>query len=863
MTTLTLSDLVPSTNPRSDAEVGDDGLILTSGQGDLAGAVYTSTPIDIANDSSFSAQFSFSTAEVGDPEGLTFILHNDPAGVAALGDRAPGLGYQDFDYNRGAGDGSDFAITNALVIEFDTFENNAGQFEDVSGNSIEVALIDGNGDRILLDASGNPQTLADGQMDFTDFDFNNGEVHTAWIEYDGNTQILSIFLATGDSPAQPTEPVFTVDLSGVGINDLETVLGGQQAYVGFTAAGGGRNNNQTHTISAFDFESTPLDNVAPELSAVAEATPYLEQGDPVTIFSSVDVSDANGDSLVGAQVTLTNGQADELLAVDADLLGANGLSAVYDPLTGILSLTGTASAEIYGTVLESLTYASTSDTPPPSRTLSISVSDGELLSEVLSQDLTLIAVEDPAQVTVGDGLTVEVGTAATVGTAQFTATDPDTPASDLVYTVVNGPTSGQLEFTDEPGMGITSFTQADLEAGRVQYVSTDPEATRDSIEFALADGTEDGATVVLAITLTPASMTPAPVDPAPGNPVPVDPEPVAPAPVDPVPVAPAADTSELLDLRNFTGSVDINFTVSGDSAFDNQVVFYGVTDANGTLIDANGTALSPGDAGYVTAATQQAVYGPLNEDSGTITLTFEGGQLYAPLLVVNGTLDQLLDTDPTNDPDLFFPFIDLNTDGADHVASLGPNRLGFEDVFGGGDQDFNDLVIQGQISVVTTVDGSETLDLQAITGPVQVQFSVAGSSMFHNQVGFYSVDNTGGQITDEFGNLLQPGDEGYAEAAARQGLTNPRLSEGNENTVFTLEGGQIYVPFLIVDGTLEDLFDADPGNDPQLFFPYVGANTDGLDHVTQLNGNSLGFEDVFGGGDQDFNDLVLTMEVLI
>jgi len=309
--------------------------------------------------------------------------------------------------------------------------------------------------------------------------------------------------------------------------------------------------------------------------------------------------------------------------------------------------------------------------------------------------------------------------------------------------------------------------------------------------------------------------------------------------------------------------VDIRFTVSGDSVFDNQVAFYAVQDASGTVVNSNGIALSPGDAGYATAAAQLAVYGPLSEDVGETTLTFEGGQLYAPLLVTGGSLAQLFDADPSNDPDLFFPYIELNADGADHVARLGANTLGFEDMVGGGDQDFDDLVIQAQVQVATVVDGTEMIDLQDITGAVQVQFSVTGSSMFDNQVAFYVVDSANGQITDEFGNVLNPGDAGYADAAARQGLANPRLSEGNPDQTFTLDGGQMYVPFLIVDGTLEDLFDTDPGNDPQLFFSYVEANADGLDHVAQLGANTFGFEDILGGGDQDFNDLVLTAEVLI
>ena len=41
------------------------------------------------------------------------------------------------------------------------------------------------------------------------------------------------------------------------------------------------------------------------------------------------------------------------------------------------------------------------------------------------------------------------------------------------------------------------------------------------------------------------------------------------------------------------------------------------------------------------------------------------------------------------------------------------------------------------------------------------------------------------------------------------------------------------------------------------YFPYLGANPDAVDHVRLLGDNVFGFEDLLGGGDADFNDVVL------
>ena len=35
-----------------------------------------------------------------------------------------------------------------------------------------------------------------------------------------------------------------------------------------------------------------------------------------------------------------------------------------------------------------------------------------------------------------------------------------------------------------------------------------------------------------------------------------------------------------------------------------------------------------------------------------------------------------------------------NADKADHVRLLGDNKFGFEDLWGGGDRDFNDVILQ-------------------------------------------------------------------------------------------------------------------------------------------------------------------------
>ena len=99
------------------------------------------------------------------------------------------------------------------------------------------------------------------------------------------------------------------------------------------------------------------------------------------------------------------------------------------------------------------------------------------------------------------------------------------------------------------------------------------------------------------------------------------------------------------------------------------------------------------------------------------------------------------------------------------------------------------------------------------------------------------------------------GDSNYTEAAIENRVASINLSVENQTTAtFTgeFEAGAIFVPFLIVDGTTEDFSD--------VFFPFLDANSDGVDHVMMLADNTFGFEDLKGGGDSDFNDTTIKME---
>jgi hypothetical protein len=109
-----------------------------------------------------------------------------------------------------------------------------------------------------------------------------------------------------------------------------------------------------------------------------------------------------------------------------------------------------------------------------------------------------------------------------------------------------------------------------------------------------------------------------------------------------------------------------------------------------------------------------------------------------------------------------------------------------------------------------------------------------------------------------------PGQAGYVEAAVKNRLSNIGLTTNNGGTTIsktTLQGGGVYLPFLIVDGRPDGLLDSNPNNNPKIYFTFLGANADKVDHVRILGDNIFGFEDLPGGGDKDFNDVIVKVNL--
>jgi hypothetical protein len=164
---------------------------------------------------------------------------------------------------------------------------------------------------------------------------------------------------------------------------------------------------------------TPVDD-APVLQSSGGATAFVEDSGPVTVDGGLTAVDVDS-SIASGQVRLATGfQAGDALSFTA----ANGITGAYNSGTGVLTLTGAATAAQYQEALRSVQFSTPSQSPGSGRTVEFKINDGTLDSNGATKDIAVSSVED-LPVAFADSKTVAAGAAATPIDALANDTDLD------------------------------------------------------------------------------------------------------------------------------------------------------------------------------------------------------------------------------------------------------------------------------------------------------------------------------------------------------------------------------------------------------------------------------------------------------
>jgi len=333
------------------------------------------------------------------------------------------------------------------------------------------------------------------------------------------------------------------------------------------------------------------------------------------------------------------------------------------------------------------------------------------------------------------------------------------------------------------------------------------------------------------------------------------------------------------DIFNITGDdtkATLQVTLLGrNSNLGNELGVFIVDDATGTI---NGIA--PGADGYAQAALERAqvIFSTITNvpngfNTSNLTRLVEldsGANLRFYLVKNNSTTDAILaGINPITD-------VSFTSTTTLKVSNLGNDQfhIAWEDGTGNSTNDFQDLVVKIQSSNQSVPLGAklqgnsqaEIIDLKGVTTPVTANFSVYREAAFNNFVGFYQIADENGGIDTNGDNKADifPGESGYTQAAVRGRVAGIDLTVINQSTAtytgsFAAKG--IFAPFLIVDGKPDAVLDNN-SNAPAVYFPFVGANSDKHDRIRLLGDNIFGFEDLPGGGDRDFNDIIVQFNLM-
>ncbi len=331
-----------------------------------------------------------------------------------------------------------------------------------------------------------------------------------------------------------------------------------------------------------------------------------------------------------------------------------------------------------------------------------------------------------------------------------------------------------------------------------------------------------------------------------------------------------------------TQSLAVDFLYR-ESDYRSEFGYFVADDAAGT-VDGN----APGSAGYAAAALarRQVIFDPSAAAGTTSAVTVDSGGVLVFYIVQNSTSAVFLATNPSNAanagrPVAFFSVAAANPDGIAHVSVVDDPAASqaiysWEDLTGGGDRDFNDMVVAVRLAanplsaalLVQAAAGREVTATATLETATKASTSAnpGTSTTANGEVGFFLVDAADGTI-----NGLKPGDAGYAAAAlARARVLFARGVAAGTRTNLRVTGGQYFGIYYVPNGTAAA---AAASGGPTAFFSFDAANPGGVNHVRTFGAEQVSqpapsagdpyrfhLMGTVNGGADSFDDVVFTVQ---
>ncbi|MCQ2503667.1 MAG: hypothetical protein MJ103_00330 [Saccharofermentans sp.] len=260
-----------------------DVLILNEAVLDTYGYAFLNTSQHIDEDYSFSLRYTYQIDEQEEiaADGIAFVIQPSSIDSDSFGSMGGSIGYQE--------------LTDSIIIESDIFSN-----YEVSAHHIALVL---NGN------SSNHYAIAD-YPELRD----NDSINTMWVDYDGRTEMLYVYVATyGEDivPTKPSEPLLTLNI------DITEFFDSDDIYMGFTCATGtyyARFSVLGMEYCSVDFE-TPVIGMSTNFYYVKPGEPIEGYGAITGTDSSVQIFDEDGQSIYEEELD-PSGEYEQLFSID-------------------------------------------------------------------------------------------------------------------------------------------------------------------------------------------------------------------------------------------------------------------------------------------------------------------------------------------------------------------------------------------------------------------------------------------------------------------------------------------------------------------------------------------------------------------
>ncbi|NVK18315.1 MAG: tandem-95 repeat protein [Methylocystaceae bacterium] len=297
-------------------------------------------------------------------------------------------------------------------------------------------------------------------------------------------------------------------------------VGSNQTFVdanatGFGGTGAYSADSVTATIEVTGINDAPIINYSPSIafngfvedtgSGISAPINFI---DP----SGISILDADGDPIQSATIAISNFaenpgfETEDILTITPQ----NGVTGTYDATTGLLVLTdesGTATNADFIAVIGSVQYQNTSNNPTSvSRQIEITVNDGLLDSNVLTETVSVMSMNDAPYVTdaavVPTLTSINEDTLDTSGTlvsdllSQLDANDYEGDPIGIAVINTNSPNgvwqyfrTATSEWTDMSGLNENGAKLLDP-TSQIRFVPNADYSGTETLQFRLWDGTE-------------------------------------------------------------------------------------------------------------------------------------------------------------------------------------------------------------------------------------------------------------------------------------------------------------------------------------------------------------------------------------